>query len=76
MNEGNPFTIAEQPNGKCLIKLGNQQASMKEFDNYTEAKEYIESKPWDLIMFIAIAAVNTTGRLIFQTLKPEDNDNR
>ena len=76
MNEGNPFTIAEQPNGKCLIKLGNQQASMKEFDNHTEAKEYIESKPWDLIMFIAIAAVNTTGRLIFQPLKPENNDNR
>lgn len=76
MNEENPFSIAEQPNGKCLIKLGNQQASMKEFDNYTEAKEYIESKPWDLIMFIAIAAVNTTGRLIFQTLKPENNDNR
>lgn len=76
MKEENPFTIAEQPNGKCLIKLGNQQASIKEFDNYTEAKEYIESKPWELIMFIAIAAVNTTGRLIFQTLKPENNDNR
>lgn len=76
MNEENPFTIAEQPNGKCLIKLGSQQASRKEFDNYTEAKEYIESKPWELIIFTAIAAVNTTGRLIFQTLKPEDNDNR
>ena len=70
------FTIAEQPNGKCLIKVGNQQASMKKFNNYTEAKEYIESKPWELIAFIAIAAVNTTGRLIFQPLKSEDNDNR
>ena len=70
------FTIAEQPNGKCLIKVGNQQASMKEFNNYTEAKEYIESKPWELITFIAIAAVNTTGRLIFQPLKSKDNDNR
>lgn len=76
MNEGNPFTIAEQPNGKCLIKIGNQQASVKEFDNYTEAKEYIESKPWELIVFIAVAVINTTGRTIFQTLKPEDNDNR
>lgn len=70
------FTIAEQPNGKCLIKIGNQQASIKEFDNYTEAKEYIESKPWELIVFTAIAAVNTAGRLIFQPLKSEDNDNR
>ena len=76
MSEENPFTIAEQPNGKCLIKLGNQQASKKEFNNYTEAKEYIESKPWDLIIFMAIAAVNTTGRLIFQTIKKENNDNR
>ena len=62
------FTIAEQPDGKCLIKVGSQQASMKKFNNYTEAKEYIESKPWELITFIAIAAVNTTGRLIFQPL--------
>lgn len=70
------FTIAEQPSGKCLIKLGNQQASAKEFDNYTEAKEYIKSKPWELIAFIAVAVVNTIGKEIFQTLKPEDNDNR
>ena len=70
------FTIAEQPNGKCLIKIGNQQASMKEFNNYTEAKEYIESKPWDLIVFTAIAAINTAGKLMFQPLKSEDNDNR
>lgn len=39
-----------------IITAGNMMASKKTFETQKEAEEYIESKPYDLIFTLAIAA--------------------
>ena len=43
-------------NEKYIITCGNMMASKKQFDSKEEAEAYIESKPYDLIFTIAVAA--------------------
>lgn len=43
-------------NEKYIITCGNMMASKRQFDSREEAEAYIESKPYDLIFTIAIAA--------------------
>uniref|UniRef100_A0AAU8AZC0 Phage protein n=1 Tax=Dulem virus 201 TaxID=3145678 RepID=A0AAU8AZC0_9VIRU len=43
-------------NDKCIITCGNMMASKIKFDTEQEAQEYIESKPYDLIFTLAVAA--------------------
>lgn len=41
---------------KYIITCGNMMASKKKFDSKEEAEAYIESKPYDLIFTLAVAA--------------------
>ena len=46
--ENTPFTLVEKEN-KVLITIGNQICDPNVFKNKTEAKKYINKKPWMLI---------------------------
>lgn len=72
MNEEwkNPFSIGTNENNETVIRLGGQLASKKTFDNIEEAKQYIESKPWDLLAILSIAITESTFRAIHE-LKEE-----
>lgn len=59
-----PFSIGTNENNETIIRLGGQLASKKTFNNVEEAKEYIESKPWDLLAILSIAMAETTFRAI------------
>lgn len=39
-----------------IISVGNMMASRKKFETQEEAERYIESKPYDLIFTLAVAA--------------------
>ena len=43
-------------NEKFIVTCGNMMASKKQFDSREEAEAYIESKPYDLIFTLAVAA--------------------
>lgn len=43
------FTIINH-NGEFLIAIGNQVICGKKFQSLEEAKAYIDSKPWDIIL--------------------------
>lgn len=49
------FGIVTDPkdSSKLRIVVGNHCASSIQFDSVTEAKAYIEKKPWELIMALA-----------------------
>lgn len=62
-----PFSIGTNENNETVIKLGGQLASKRTFDNIEEAKQYIESKPWDLLAILSIAMAETTFRAIHES---------
>ena len=43
-------------NEKFIVTCGNMMASKKQFDSREEAEAYIESKPYDLIFTLSVAA--------------------
>ena len=43
------FMLAKQDD-KVIIVMGNYKASEKEFDTFEQADEYIETKPYELIL--------------------------
>lgn len=43
-----------------IITAGNMMASKKTFETQKEAEEYIESKPYDLIFTLAVAAAKAS----------------
>lgn len=63
----NPFSIGTNENNETVIRLGGQLASKRTFDNIEEAKQYIESKPWDLLAILSIAMAETTFRAIYES---------
>lgn len=63
----NPFSIGTNENNETIIRLGGQLASERTFDNIEEAKQYIESKPWDLLAILSIAMAETTFRTIYES---------
>ena len=65
----NPFSIGTSENNETVIRLGGQLASKKIFDNVEEAKQYIESKPWDLLAILSIAITETTYKAIHESKK-------
>lgn len=44
------YVIEDEKTGVCKIILGNHLASNKEFDTVKEAQEYVNEKPWELII--------------------------
>ena len=63
----NPFSIGTNENNETVIRLGGQLASKKTFENIEDAKQYIESKPWDLLAILSIAMAETTFRAIYES---------
>lgn len=63
----NPFSIGTNENNEIIIRLGRQLASKRTFDNIEEAKQYIESKPWDLLAILSIAMAETTAKAIYES---------
>ena len=47
--DGTPFTGINIQN-KWILVMGNDVASGKKFDTIEEARKYVESKPWELIV--------------------------
>ena len=48
-----PFSVFESKGEErtfCVIALGNSRVSENIFDNVEEALQYIETKPWELIL--------------------------
>lgn len=43
-------------NEKFIVTCGNMMASKKQFNSREEAEAYIESKPYDLIFTLVVAA--------------------
>lgn len=43
------FTIVNH-NGEFLIAIGNSIVTRKKFNSLEEAKNYVNSKPWDIIL--------------------------
>lgn len=62
----NPFSIGTNENNETVIRLGGQLASKRVFDNIEEAKQYIESKPWDLLAILSIAMAEATFRTVYE----------
>ena len=69
MNQGweNPFSIGTNENNETIIRLGGQLASKRTFDNIEEAKQYIESKPWDLLAILSIAMAKVIFKTIYES---------
>ena len=65
----NPFSIGTNENYETVIRLGGQLASKRTFNDIEEAKQYIESKPWDLLAILSIAMAETTFRSIYESKK-------
>lgn len=51
--------------GKYLIALTNKIVSKQQFDTLEEARTYVQSKPWELIL-------NATAVMMNYLQKPED----
>ena len=62
-----PFSIGTNENNETVIRLGGQLASKRIFDNIEEAKQYIESKPWDLLAILSIAMAEAIFREIHKS---------
>ena len=43
-------------NEKFIVTCGNMMATKKQFDSREEAEAYIDSKPYDLIFTLTVAA--------------------
>ena len=43
-------------NEKFIVTCGNMMANKKQFDSREEAEAYIDSKPYDLIFTLSVAA--------------------
>lgn len=50
--DNTPFTLIET-NGRVNIVMKNQIVEENTFDSVEDAKKYIESKPWKLILIAA-----------------------
>ena len=72
----NPFSIGTNENNETVIRLGGQLASKRIFDNVEEAKQYIESKPWDLLAILSIAMAEATFKTIYESKEKEQNNTK
>lgn len=71
----NPFSIGTNENNETVIRLGGQLASKRTFDNVEEAKQYIESKPWDLLAILSIAMAEATFKAVYESRREDEEKN-
>lgn len=50
-----PFRTVQNSEGIVRIFLGNELASKREFSSHEEAQDYIDNKPWDLLLILCCA---------------------
>nr|QJB19716.1 MAG: hypothetical protein [Microvirus sp.] len=70
--EGSPFTAIKLENERWAIVMGDQLVSDQTFEDIDEASEFVESKPWSLIMAAAYIWVDYINKNI-NDLKQENN---
>lgn len=70
--EGSPFTAIQLENGRWAIVMGDQLVSDQTFEDVDEAKEFVDSKPWSLIMTASFIYVDYINRNI-NDLKQESD---
>ena len=70
-----PFSIGTNENNETIIRLGGHLASKRTFKNVEEAKQYIESKPWELLAILSVAVAKTTYET-FEESKQKDNQKK
>lgn len=70
--EGTPFTIITTPDGGSVITMGRYRVS-EPMESITEAIEYVERKPWKLILSITLAMIQEEIAL---NQKPNDTINK
>lgn len=63
--EGTPFHLVGPKGGTLSITLGKQVVSPQGFKTIKEAKEYIDQKPWELILI----ATMTYGLMVEEANK-------
>lgn len=51
--EGSPFTTILLENGRWGLVMGDQLVSDQTFEDVDEAAEFVETRPWSLIMTAA-----------------------
>lgn len=44
------FNLVRDENGKAVITVGQFVASAKKFDTFEQAEQYVNTKPWELIV--------------------------
>lgn len=67
--EGTPFTGIKVKD-KWIIVMGDEVASGKRFETLIELEQYVECKPWELI----VTASNIFGRIVEKNKEKEVKD--
>ena len=70
--EGSPFTAIQLENERWGLVMGDQLISDQTFEDVDEAKEFVDSKPWSLIMTASYIYVDYINKNI-NDLKQESN---
>lgn len=71
--ENSPFSlIVNAKDGKCKITCGMQLMSEREFESTMHAIEYINAKPWELIVSTAAIMAHNIYKINTQNLTNND----
>lgn len=70
--EGSPFTAIQLENERWGLVMGDQLVSDQTFEDVDEAAEFVETRPWSLIMTAAYIYNEFINKNI-NDLKPEED---
>lgn len=70
--EGSPFTAILLENGRWGLVMGDQLVSDQTFEDVDEAADFVESRPWSLIMTASYIYMDYINKNI-NDLKPESD---
>lgn len=71
--DGSPFTAILLQNGRWSLVMGDQLVSDQTFEDVDEAADFVETKPWSLIMTASYIYMQYINENI-NNLKPEQDD--
>jgi ElaB/YqjD/DUF883 family membrane-anchored ribosome-binding protein len=71
--KNSPFTAIQLENERWALVMGDQLVTDQTFENVDEATQFVESKPWSLIMTAAYIYMDFINKNI-NDLKQENND--
>lgn len=70
--EGSPFTAIKLENERWGLVMGDQLVSDQTFNDVDEAKEFVDSKPWSLMITAAYIYTDFINKNI-NNLKPSED---